>query len=1152
MPKIKKNSFSIRQRAILILAIYPLLLFFNSKMSVIIPQSEKSSIIRNEIINPRSKFPTLTGYSSDNKSIQTKSDISGCLGDTSTSFAGRMAYVFHYLNPFDVPTGLLQQYGIDFLPVGNFTGASLTDSNFINLDEWRMLYASIYSYQIDSLPQLQYLSSINPSLSPYLNQDSIDPIVIEYFNYNSFLSNAVDSNLVSITCDQIYDVAGRTKSPYQNDTLFAIAPARQFMDINEGVNTFIVKTNFLYTNTGKTISQLWVATDSLGNSWQSEPLNSPFSISFDSIGFFDIGIKIEFNDGTILKAHSKVDIFNNPLYSDTVQNSSSQGNIARIGNPNNRGSARYDGYFFYGLPWGEFFTDPKTHFKYSNPGIPFYSTIPFDGVKDTGKVTIELSSKNTSGTIEKPLIIVDGFDPYNNLDFDYEVANVLLYYRYGFLDQISLNDDLDTLGDYDLIYLQYNNGTDYIERNALLLETLIKYINHTKTTWHGSKQQNVIIGESMGGIVTRYALDYMEENNDTPDTRLFISHDAPEFGANVPVGYQLMTEHLAEFYKINLNFTWKQGLSINYSDLIPEASIGLGLFTSEAAKELLVQRYNLQYIGLNNIVADNSTYTNFQTEINNMGYPQKSKNISIADGACNGTALYPPGTLLLNGANTSDNGMNYLTYLTLSFFGETINALVGPINNNIEEFPLSVFGFNPKLNTNFNVHAIPTSPSLIYQGQVYMNEWILGIIYVKNYLTNVDVNSTTSMLPLDNPQGGYYNIQIFFGSQINVPSQFQRFLNFSETNPEFSFVPTVSALGISNPWTQLNSSFCNDIACYTPFNDWYDSSSVNSPHDTYAQSMANYIMDRQTSGIGCANLCSVTITGPNGICTGNYTYSVPQYTDVTYSWTVSSGLQIVGSSTSSSVVIQKTTGASGNQTLTVTLSSPHCSSFPIQGSETITITGTPITGSYVNSGNEHTLTTTNQVAGGGTETVVTINPEGNTEYSWTETGNSSDWWTSGTYNNILYFYLSSGEATFKITATTSCGDTYFNPNFYVSGDNFIISPNPSTGMVTITTTNSSPVPTSAPGNTNDSSIQNSSRTSSTNSKLNNQVVISNRVEIYEIKVLNNIGKIIKSYEYNNGVPHLTIDLSDLPSSTYFIEVKTNNSTSTKQEVILKN
>ena len=102
-----------------------------------------------------------------------------------------------------------------------------------------------------------------------------------------------------------------------------------------------------------------------------------------------------------------------------------------------------------------------------------------------------------------------------------------------------------TLGgsqEYDIIYVDWLNGVDDMRRNAELLETVIEWANTQKTD-NGSTEKNVVLGQSMGGVIARYALREMELENVDHETRLYISHDAPHQGANVPYGLQFMARH---------------------------------------------------------------------------------------------------------------------------------------------------------------------------------------------------------------------------------------------------------------------------------------------------------------------------------------------------------------------------------------------------------------------------------------------------------------------------------------------------------------------------------------------------------------------------------------------------------------------------------
>jgi hypothetical protein len=53
----------------------------------------------------------------------------------------------------------MRDYGIELLNLGNYNGSFLADSNYVGLQEWRLLYASLYSSQI--IPKTQKTSFIN-------------------------------------------------------------------------------------------------------------------------------------------------------------------------------------------------------------------------------------------------------------------------------------------------------------------------------------------------------------------------------------------------------------------------------------------------------------------------------------------------------------------------------------------------------------------------------------------------------------------------------------------------------------------------------------------------------------------------------------------------------------------------------------------------------------------------------------------------------------------------------------------------------------------------------------------------------------------------------------------------------------------------------
>ncbi|NJL77319.1 MAG: hypothetical protein HC892_22135 [Saprospiraceae bacterium] len=161
------------------------------------------------------------------------------------------------------------------------------------------------------------------------------------------------------------------------------------------------------------------------------------------------------------------------------------------------------------------------------------------GLHSGGRLQISYSSTNTTGRLRKPLIVVEGLDLNSvssklkeNTDYETFVTGLNNIQGYDF------NGQLDDVGGYDLVYLDYTDGVDGIIRNAALLEdALLNFINTEKRA-NGSTQQNVILGISMGGLVSRYCLANMTKRNLNPETRLLITQDSPHRGANAMLGLQ--------------------------------------------------------------------------------------------------------------------------------------------------------------------------------------------------------------------------------------------------------------------------------------------------------------------------------------------------------------------------------------------------------------------------------------------------------------------------------------------------------------------------------------------------------------------------------------------------------------------------------------
>lgn len=145
----------------------------------------------------------------------------------------------------------------------------------------------------------------------------------------------------------------------------------------------------------------------------------------------------------------------------------------------------------------------------------------------------------------------------------------------------------------------------------------------------------------MGGLISRYALRYMEQNSITPDTRLYISFDSPHLGANVPLGFQ----HLFNY--------------MGYGPIGDVAMRGIvdGMLKSPAAREMLLDHFEghlqsgnvTEFDSSKLLPAGSPNYrTPFQNELNTMGFPQTVRNIAISNGASNGTMTGTPGMVVMD------------------------------------------------------------------------------------------------------------------------------------------------------------------------------------------------------------------------------------------------------------------------------------------------------------------------------------------------------------------------------------------------------------------------------------------------------------------------------------------------------------------------
>jgi hypothetical protein len=158
------------------------------------------------------------------------------------------------------------------------------------------------------------------------------------------------------------------------------------------------------------------------------------------------------------------------------------------------------------------------------------ASIPYQGSAGTGRAYVYRAPANA--TLAKPIVVVEGFDLDNTIGWDE---------LYAALSQENLIETLRDQG-FDAVVLDFTNATDPIQRNAFVVTELLSQVQAAIPP----AADIVVVGASMGGLVGRYALAYLESQAMPPRVRTFISFDAPQRGANIPLGVQYWVQFFAD------------------------------------------------------------------------------------------------------------------------------------------------------------------------------------------------------------------------------------------------------------------------------------------------------------------------------------------------------------------------------------------------------------------------------------------------------------------------------------------------------------------------------------------------------------------------------------------------------------------------------
>ncbi|MFY9317355.1 MAG: hypothetical protein WAO95_17595 [Burkholderiales bacterium] len=264
-------------------------------------------------------------------------------------------------------------------------------------------------------------------------------------------------------------------------------------------------------------------------------------------------------------------------------------------------------------------------YPYKERGFEFYAT---------GHAWVYFGSENgkKKNRMTRPIIVSEGFPGNYSIDYLWEVLN-----------KQNLATDLLAQG-HDLVVLGYANGTISIEGNAYVaVEAILRS--------QGSSTPLIVGGASMGGLITRYALTFMENAGIDHQTGKYFSVDSPHDGANIPAALQGFLQLYA-----SQNDTSRQAAA---------------LLTTTAAKQMLRTWLPADYWYFHQ---PDNTFKEFWDKLSAIGWvPRRPRKAGVADGIGNGTGNGDvSGAMAVNWSKTID----YWGELYISPLGNTADQIV--------------------------------------------------------------------------------------------------------------------------------------------------------------------------------------------------------------------------------------------------------------------------------------------------------------------------------------------------------------------------------------------------------------------------------------------------------------------------------------------
>ena len=681
-----------------------------------------------------------------------------------------------------IPVSLFSQNINDILPKFNKKGmetdilynpAGVSNIEKIN-DKKQNLYDFYQVYKSISFSDFKQRYSELEKIKQNVKNTTLSNKVnfgIIYTEYDTFLPDLEMEKTLRKTKKNTFKLRRNNKQIFDKKELFVTAALKQ---IQKGTKIdFVIGEETFINTTEKKITKIEIDFGD-GYGFRDVSIGETIKVHYQLPGKKNISTRLFFLDGSKNESFSSLEV----VYSN--KEFSQMNNQEIVG-----------------------FTSSTTDPPYIQP----YNEYPFKG---WGEMSIFHSS---DGVLDKPIFLIDGFDPSDSRNI--EAIYAQLNYSGG-----NLGDQVRSQG-YDVVVLNFPTyfreedqvwiygGADYIERNAMLLVELIKSINNSKV----GNEKNIVIGPSMGGLISRYALGYMESQNIDHETRLYISFDAPHVGANVPIGFQ----HMFNFLAYGLD-TWVGDFSVEALRPLVD-----GMLKSPAARQMLwdhfephLQSGSADFDNGNALPQPHSFHNIFYDALDNVGleeYPVNTRNVAIINGSGN-----------------------------LSKFNFKNGNPVNPGDQVLDAFlPEVASGTDAYLDSWYTPDTNVTSTV----SKVYIDApWICFCDITSEALSRSHGHTAGP----DTVPGGLFNIEELAASFAVSDPLVATFINELQTN-YFTFIPSISGMDyFTNNWNDFMGNPDN-----TPFDAW-SMPSQNEEHVKLTPQNVEFALNEIYNGTSVGNI----------------------------------------------------------------------------------------------------------------------------------------------------------------------------------------------------------------------------------------------------------------------------------------------------------